>query len=554
MEQQQERPRTGPKLGPPPSNKFNWSMHIKNLTSGFRPTRPRAFRLSEIDRSPQQESHTDSSSPQRQQPDLRAAATTTHTPTTSSGENGDQIKERIEARDTLEADAAVAAGVVGEAAGTKSSRPVQTQPSTTELSQDEHFVASSSTISGNELHPNVAGSTISASKNEQRPASVKAADSSPDPSNLATYSADAKGDSSSKGRQETALPVERTTVSVFEAERRREWVKEHVWQILSHKLRGSERISGGTIVETDSQILIIKCYGPARTKAREIRKLLEKADHKPALRGFFLDVREECEPGTDLTLLGIPGVSAAVEDKHTNSSGPTQSKSVMRDRSSNATYWDSDSIPVDCLFPRRFQLTTNTLCGALVRVTTDECREETKLLSWTCGGIIYVNNMPYGLTTAHPLHFDSRRTDRDGLENAEPTVTDTILPQYTKSSLETHVQTETLQNWTPLGRVFRHVMSGSSHVPANYDWLLIDIPKDHVLPNLTTDRDQRHAGILSENPGSTSICTWRGLLQATLLPGVSFMMIGRSSFKTMKLSVNHPMGKSNLGRFVDVCQ
>jgi hypothetical protein len=97
-------------------------------------------------------------------------------------------------------------------------------------------------------------------------------------------------------------------------------------------------------------------------------------------------------------------------------------------------------------------------------------------------------------------------------------------------------------------------MSGSSHVPANYDWLLIDIPKDHVLPNLTTDRDQRHAGILSENPGSTSICTWRGLLQATLLPGASFMIIGRSSFKTMKLSVNHPMGKSSLGRFVDVCQ
>jgi hypothetical protein len=381
MEQQQERPRTGPKLGPPPSNKFNWSMHIKNLTSGFRPTRPRAFPLSEIDRSPQQESRTDLSSPQRQQPDLRAAATTTHTPTTSSGVNGDQIKERTEARDTLKADAAVAAGVVSEAAGTNSSRPVQTQPSTTELSQDEHVVASSSTISEIELHPIVAGSTSSANKNEQRPASVKAADSSPDPSNLATFSADAKGDSSSKSRQEslqdmrhTALPVERTTVSVFEVERRREWVKEHVWQILSHKLRGSERISGGIIVETDSQILIIKCYGPARTKAREIRKLLEKADHKPALRGFFLDVREECEPGTDLTLLGVPGVSAAVEDKHTNSSGPTHSKSVMCDRSSNATYWDSDSIPVDCLFPRRFQLTTNTLCGALVRVTTDECR------------------------------------------------------------------------------------------------------------------------------------------------------------------------------------
>jgi hypothetical protein len=347
-----------------------------------------------------------------------------------------------------------------------------------------------------------------------------------------------------------------------------EHVKEYVWQFLTHKLRGAEGIRGSVVVETTrddaQQTLFVKCYGPAVARAGEIRKLLEKPNHKLALEGFVLIVREESQPRIDFSLLWGPGTSDNI-DSGSNLSDlapmaevPDQSSRQgitpgtagyhEADRFANTPYWNSKSVLVDCLFPGRPQLATNTLCGALVRMMSRGDQGESQLRTWTCGGIIHVNGVPYALTTAHPLIHNNLTNGQDGVGTTRPSVINDVFPSYYLPLSGKLKGMKAGQSWQTLGRVYHHAMSNSDLVPANCDWLLIDIANDYRLPNFAADFDQ-HA---SPKLRSVSICTWRGSLPAKLLTGISFIILGQSSFKAMKLLLDRPMSKSALDLLVHV--
>jgi len=340
-----------------------------------------------------------------------------------------------------------------------------------------------------------------------------------------------------------------------EAEVRGEWVKEHTWEILRHRLSGAERIGGSVLVETElhgsQHVLVIKCYGPAGKRARDIKRLLK--DTK--IEGFKLDVREESQPGTDFSLLWGPGPwdevgssSGMPEDVPVAgvsiaASRPGDTQRTAKDNSAyrfaDTPYWNFASTLVDCLLPPRPQLTTDTLCGALVRMVSWEYQEEPQLRTWTCGGLIHVNGKPYALTTAHPLVLNASGKEQHSVGVTRPSVIRGVFP----AELDLPSEGQSIgKRWQTLGRVHKHAMSNGFHVPVNYDWLLIDISKDHLLPNFPADHDRDITPVpQSEKPRVISICTWRGSLQAILLPGLSFMILGQSSFKAMKLSVGQPM-------------
>lgn len=361
-----------------------------------------------------------------------------------------------------------------------------------------------------------------------------------------------------------------------------EWAKEHVWQILRHQLRGAEGITGSVVVEAGpcgtQQMLVVKCCGPAAARARDTRKLLEKTKRGLASQGFILSVAEETRVGTDFSLLWGPGPSDNISpgaNMHTADrtlvpdygewyESVLPSRQGQADRFANIPFWNSTSILVDCLFPPRPQLLTNTLCGALVKMMSWEYQGESQLRTWTCGGIVNVNGVPYALTTAHPLITNHRGKEQDGVGATKSSVIDDVFPaEYGPFFEGRSNRTDWTHSWQTLGRVYKHAMSSDDRVPANYDWLLIEISKDYLLPNSPAgyDRDgglgeqsgpnspagyDRDGGLeeQSGDPGSVSICTWRGSLQATPLPGLSFMILGHSSFKAIKLSVDQPMGGS----------
>lgn len=352
---------------------------------------------------------------------------------------------------------------------------------------------------------------------------------------------------------------------------RSEWAKDHVWQILRHKLRRAEGISGSVVVETEpwgqQQMLFVKCYGPAAARVSEIRKLLETTKRGLALQGFILTVKEETQRGADFSLLwGPPGpwddddggsnLSESVPTAGVSNQSPKKDDTPPADRFheadrfANTPYWNSTSILVDCLFPPRPQLANNTLCGALLRMMSWEHQGQSELRTWTCGGLIHVNGVPYALTTAHPLILKPRGMEQDGVGTTKPSVIDDVFPEEHGLFPEIGYKgMDGAHNWQTLGRVHKHAMSSGFYVPANYDWLLIDIAKDYLLPNFSADHVDNQDVYRAPHPrplGFMSICTWRGSLQATLLSGFSFIIIGDSSFKTMKLSVDQPMGVSAL--------
>lgn len=329
-----------------------------------------------------------------------------------------------------------------------------------------------------------------------------------------------------------------------------EWAKDYVWQILRHNLRGAEGITGSVLVETEPcgtrRKLIVKCYGPAVVKAKAIRKLLEKAKRGLSHQGFILSVNEETQHGADFSLLWGPGPEGDVgagsnlsnfasmlrvsdsSSRHGNTARTSGCHEAGR--FANTPYWNSTSILVECLFPPRPQLVTNTLCGALVRMMSWEHQGESQLRTWTCGGLIHVNGIPYALTTAHPLILDGRGKEQAGFDTTRPTVIDDVFPaEHGIFSMPEFNKTDGTQNWQPLGQLYKHAMSSGDRVPANYDWLLIDIAKDYILPNFSAgyNRDS-DLGEKSGDPESVSISTWRGSRQATLLPGLSFMIVGES--------------------------
>jgi hypothetical protein len=422
-------------------------------------------------------------------------------------------------------------------------------------------------------------------------------------------SRDAKDASKPEEREEakqyvehTATTAENITTSNPDAEVRRDWVKEYVWQILTHRLRGAERISGSVVVETElhglQQILIVKCYGRAAARASEIQKLLSRV----VLQDYTLAVRAESQSDTDLKFLAEPdsldharagttdqsstrlipdngrgdqahssavfagaNTHVSIGNNHSqlsargqnyyfpntsfgavNSATQTEGGDVD-DWFANTPYWNATSIPVDCLLPRVSQATTNTLCGALIRMMSWGHNQEPRPRVWTCGGIVTVNGVPYALTTGHTFVLSDFGKEQLDVKTTKPSVTDYILPGDSEDDSKENGQMYGTHNWQTLGRVYRYVVSMSDHVPANYDWLLIDIASEYVLPNLPAESCRSIDPMSrSNNPGSVSICTWRGSLQATLLPGSSFMILGESSFKAMKMSVHQPMGKSRL--------
>jgi hypothetical protein len=542
-------------------------MQVKKFASGLKTGRPKILPSSEAGYALQER-------PQARLPGLQpvitpgtAAASTAHDQASTS-HTGD--KEGHNGK-SLETQHALVLGAVEEAPG-----PVTGLNEHSTLEPSQHAVASSS---GRKL----VDTTGSDNSEAHLPDLIKPVE----PTSDTGPSLDLKQAPDNRKVRDldltnTATSAEDAAMVNFKAAQRREWVKEHVWQILTHKLRGAERISGGIVVETEShnsqQMLIVRCYGPAVARAREIRKLLEKTNHKLVSQGFILSIREESRPGTDLRFLAEPGksdvarprqhshdnvrsssrpvsshgVSASqVRDTHKvndTTTTPMNGKNREESRFANTPYWNSLSVPVDCLLrvPRKSQHVTNTLCGALIRMTSWELPQEPQSRVWTCGGIVRINGVPYALTTAHPWVLQSTGKDQVDIEETNTSASEFVLPAYNEIDSKANDRIDGPQNWQTLGQVYKHALSNNNQIPTNYDWLLIDIAKGHVLPNILADSSQD--GSLdpqSRNRKSMSIRTWRGSIQATVMPGFSFMILGESLFKARKFSVDQPMGESN---------
>ena len=221
-----------------------------------------------------------------------------------------------------------------------------------------------------------------------------------------------------------------------------------------------------------------------------------------------------------------------------------------------------------------FLPTKTNVCGARILVQEENLDDGTRgpsLAMMTIGGIIIVDDRPYGLTVAHPVSMLNRRksdyTSSKATWGPVDDIHDVPVEKQDNNTFTSHEAFAERSHW-PRTHLFRSLGSISAfaysdqresvNVAKNSDWTLISIEPDMILPNLIPQESGSslqliqdivtQAEIPRKKDGLTevrcTIVTARGAIQARLSHGSSMLEISGSSFQVERIELNHPLGKN----------
>lgn len=163
---------------------------------------------------------------------------------------------------------------------------------------------------------------------------------------------------------------------------------------------------------------------------------------------------------------------------------------------------------------------------------------------WTCGGIIRVGGVDYGLTTAHPLVLGSPTRPRYSPPQP-PSIEDTDMTEDLFAgnnpfggsddyfSAEAHPE----KYWQAVGKVSHFALAKTGFLPRNNDWLLFELPKDRSMWN----NFAQNTKLVSDD---LAVFTARGILSAKSLEGTAFLILGSSPFEVLKIELQKPLRKN----------
>ncbi|MCJ1397732.1 hypothetical protein MMC11_000928 [Xylographa trunciseda] len=227
-----------------------------------------------------------------------------------------------------------------------------------------------------------------------------------------------------------------------------------------------------------------------------------------------------------------------------------------------------------------FLPTETKVCGARILIygeNHDDDSRRSSMAMMTLGGIIIVDDKPYGLTVAHPVSMIApQKSDKPGFEANWESSHDVrnILGEKHDRNIFTSYEDFTEQLYGPRTHLFRSLGSisamaysnqlGSINVPQNSDWMLVSIELDMMVPNLVQGKlsssPQLIQDIVTQAELSTkenataelpcTVVTAHGAIQARLSHDSSMLEIGGSSFQAKRVGLDHPLGRGDSGSWV----
>jgi hypothetical protein len=214
---------------------------------------------------------------------------------------------------------------------------------------------------------------------------------------------------------------------------------------------------------------------------------------------------------------------------------------------SNTPYWSKGSMMVEifCGDERNGNIT-----GAPIRIATTRRDGSAAVSLWTCGGIIRVDGIDYGLTTAHPLVLSNSARSRNPSQEKPVTEGNDMTEDLTLDNGPFGGKHEFFsaeecpeKYWQAIGKVSHYALAETGSIPGNNDWLLFDLPKDRSMWNDFGKNTKYDADALA-------VFTARGTLSAHMLEGTAFLMLGNSSFEVLKIGLDEPLRKHTYKKHV----
>jgi hypothetical protein len=319
----------------------------------------------------------------------------------------------------------------------------------------------------------------------------------------------------------------------------------HVYMSLEHCMKDYERMLAGLRIDMEDhkgcRRISVTCFAGAVEKAKEIESILCKAGG--GLQGFKFVVRRN----EGMTIFGFKGPSdgaayfggTQIHHHHHNTSDRRQGRGDQA--FSDTPYWKPGSVLVEIFCAARPH---GNIAGAPLRIEVERRDGSSITCSWTCGGIVKIDGVNYGLTTAHPLVLSDSVPPPPSIQSKKPmrdieSFVDLLARDEESESTSGFFSMETNPEyyWQAFGKVSHYALARIGSLPYNNDWLLFELPKDRVVwSDFAT----------SENPDQNDLAvfTARGIVAASLREGTAFLILGNSPFEVLKIALEEPLRKS----------
>jgi hypothetical protein len=333
----------------------------------------------------------------------------------------------------------------------------------------------------------------------------------------------------------------------------------HVYMVLEHCMKDYERTVAAVRIEMEdykgSRRISVTCYAAAVEKARVIEAILFKAGK--GLQGFSFVVQRNKQMqkfGFKARNSGLSNHSEVFDGAkvgYSEASPSPQNRSnqpALQKRGqpfSNTPYWTPESTMVEIFCADR---PDGDIAAAPIRMEV-ECQDGSfATCTWTCGGIVQIDGVNYGLTTAHPFVLCESTRLVTSSWGKQPS-TDSAMPDdffddddpLGRTDGFFSAQQHPKHRWQAVGKVSHHALAKIGFLPCNNDWLLFELPKDRIMwanfERGTISSKADHGQACSP----LAIFTAHGILDATLQERTAFLIIGDSPFEVMKLGLDEPL-------------
>lgn len=363
----------------------------------------------------------------------------------------------------------------------------------------------------------------------------------------------------------------------YSQSQREQFAKRNVDQALEHLLRECERVRIAICIDMEdyegSRRVCVTCFDGAVDKANEIEKILAK--NGKSLHGFSFVVHRRrgtrifgyrgsdvdrinataitSESSGDDHLVRVSGSGNRIHygnnyNTYTNYNG---NRSDGGDQDfSNTPYWTRGSTMVEIFCGDEGN---GNVTGAPIRMATTRMDGSSAVALWTCGGIISVGGIDYGLTTAHPLvlsnSFRPRNSPQEKPASEDADKEKDLLVDNGPFggrddffSAEEHPE----KYWQAIGKVSHYALAKMGSIPSNNDWLLFELPKDRFMWNeFGSNTKSNELGKDAESEfHALAVFTARGTLAAHILEGTAFLILGNSPFEVLKIGLQEPLRKN----------
>ena len=369
-----------------------------------------------------------------------------------------------------------------------------------------------------------------------------------------------------KGKSISHRPKQKQNVSVKGESKREENAMRSVYDILDNSTKEHERMRIAIRIDMEdyegTRRISVTCFDGSAKKAKEIKTTLSKAAKR--FNGFSYVVYHK----EDTRIFGFKGSDdrspidvASESSRHESDKGlgddahddrqpytsthPTGYRDNHPDERgqpfSSTPYWTIGSTMVEVLCGDEMD---GDIAAAPIRMKARGRDGSSTTSMWTCGGIIRVGGVDYGLTTAHPLVLGSPTRPRYSPPQS-PTIEDTDMTEDLFAgnnpfggsddyfSAEAHPE----KYWQAVGKVSHFALAKTGFLPRNNDWLLFELPKDRSMWN----NFAQNTKLVSDD---LAVFTARGILSAKSLEGTAFLILGSSPFEVLKIELQKPLRKN----------